>query len=511
MFIKKQTFASLLLTPLFILPSCGEENINTSETPTEETTNGTDSNDKEDNEVTNGNEIVVDMSSDGGPDIAYWRGAQGPGVNGFFYNDDQKECLRIHAENGMKIYNGTRRLACDPKTEDFYIDENDKPATKQIDEYVNIKKYANEVGLQLICMMDGTPSWVIKTDKDFHWGDPDFKNEPIADHAPLPETGEPMEQYQNLLIKFAKESDESVAPDYHSIWIGTQEIAHTIGYTDGTSTIEHKKEAIDRYIEFWKPIADGIKANGGKVGGIQLNSSNANDGGQHNLYDYAVEKMKEENLILDYLTFQFYQWGEEMPMQRAAEAVRKYQEIMNLPDTRLIIDRGGSTKITDMTKSEAGQFILFLQGEKYCMNEADVVYAYTLDDGVGDFVRNKRYNEIKWQTKYWLMKCGDPESPNKRRELKNLPEGLDGFMTTKGNDLYGVIWNTGVSGMNKQKIRLQLTNTQATYTGTPTVYKASGNTLTEVKCKLSNNIISGVSLYSDEYLLIELKADNSGN
>lgn len=251
-----------------------------------------------------------------------------------------------------------------------------------------------------------------------------------------------------------------------------------------------------------------IKANGGKVGGIQLNSSNANDGGQYDLYDYAVDYMKEKNLVLDYLTFQFYQWGNELPMKRAAASVRKYQSAMSLPETKLIIDRGAHEKITDENKTEAGQFITFLKGEKYCMNEADVVYAYTLDCAVGEFIRNKQYESLEWRTKYWLMNCGDPKSPNKRRSISNLPNGIDGFMTTKGKNLYGVIWNTGIEGSNTQGIELQLTNTQTTYTKLPTIYKASGNVLSKIKCKFSNNIISGVSLNSDEYILIELIAEN---
>ena len=514
--MNKKLIAMLCILSSLYLPSCGEEVINKAEPPIEDATDtGEDNDNREDEEDETLDNIIVDMSSHGGPDIAYWRGAQGPGQNGFFYNEEQKECLRIHAEHGMKIYNGTRRLACDPEKGDFFFtkdkDGNKIPATDPIEEYVDIKKYAHDVGLELICMLDGTPSSVIEIERDYHWGDPNLPDKPedaIADHAPLPDEGKPMEQFQKLFIEFAQESDYAVAPDFHSIWIGTQEIAHTIGYKDGKVTIENKKEAIRRYIDFWKPIAEGIKAIGAKVGGIQLNSSNANDGGQHDLYDYAVEQMKEKGLVLDYLTFQFYQWGNELPMQRAAASVRKYQQIMNLPDTKLIVDRGSSGKISDQSLSKAGQFIVFLQGEKYCMNEADVVYAYTLDNGVGDFVRNERYNELEWLTKYWLMNCGDPQSPNQRRSITGLPEGLDGFMTTKGNDLYGVIWNTGITGLNPQKIEIELTNTQATYTGSPIVYKASGETLSKVNCRLRDNIISGVTLYSNEYLLIELKADH---
>lgn len=448
--------------------------------------------------------IVVDMNANGGPDVAYWRGAQGPGMKGFLDNNNQRECLRIHAENGMKIYNGTRRLATDPEKEDFYINSNGKPSTEPIDEYVNIKKYVNTLGMELISMLDGTPSWVIEVERNtFHWGNPNFSDkvkDAIKDHAPLPKEGKPMKDFQRLFVEFALESDAAVAPGYNSIWIGTQEIAHTIGWRNGIVNNDNKKEAIRRYVDFWKPIADSLRAYGKKVGGIQLNSSNAD------LYDYAVDYMVEKNLKMDFLTFQFYQWGKEKPMKLAAESVRKYRKEMNMPDTKLIIDRGSHGKLTKETDSKSRKFITFLEGEKFCMDQADVVYAYTLDCGVGRFVKDNAHQSMEWKTKYWLMNCGNPESPNKRRPITGMPEGLDGFMTTKGNDLYGVLWNSGISGLNQQKIKIQLINPQSTYTNPPIVYKASGETLTKINCKFSNNTLSNITLHSGEYLLIEIKA-----
>ncbi len=453
--------------------------------------------------------IVIDMSSNGGPDIAYWRGAQGPGMNGFFDNKAQRECLKIHAKNGMRIYNGTRRLATDPEKADFYIDSLGNPATSPINEYVNIKRYAHSLGIELICMIDGTPSWVIEIERDtFHWGNPAFSEkveDAIADHAPLPKKGKPMEDFQRLFVEFARESDAAVAPDYHSIWIGTQEIAHTIGWRDGVVNENTKKEAIRRYIDFWVPIADSLRMYGKKVGGIQLNSSNAD------IYNYAVDYMIEKNLKLDYLTYQFYQWGKEKPMQKAAQSVRRYRDRMNMPNTQLIIDRGSHGKLTRDLEDGSKKLITFLKGEKFCMDQADVVYAYTLDAEVGKFTKNQKYNNLEWKTKYWLMNCGDPKSPNKRRSMIGLSNGLDGFVTTKENDLYGVIWNTGVTGSNPQKIKLKLQNTQAYYTEAPKIYKASGNALSEVKCRLRKNTISGVTLCSDEYILIELSADQVKN
>lgn len=522
MLIKNLTFTSLLFSSLFLFNSCTEEAVSTTEPPIQEVPDDTEGDDNEDTEETiaDGNEIIVDMSSNGGPDIAYWRGAQGPGSGGFVNSDNQRKNLLIHSQNGMRLYNGTRRLATDPRRDDFFFLKDDNgsykldadgdkiPATDPIPEYVDIKKYAHELGIELICMLDGTPSWIIEIDRDFHWGDPNFPADPenaITDHAPLPEPGKPMQQFQDLFIEFAKESDAAVAPDYHSIWIGTQEIAHTIGWRDGKENATNKQEAVRRYIDFWKPIADGLRELGKKVGGIQLNSSNTD------LYEYSVDYMKQVGLKLDYITFQFYQWGREKAMLSvAAESVRKYQREMNMPDTKIIIDRGGFGKLEEEATSQSDKFIRFLMGEKDCMEDADVMYGYTLDCGVGTFA-NSEGKGLEWQTKYWLMNCGDPESPNKRRTLENLPEGVDGFMTTKGNNLYGVLWNRTDTGLNPQDIEIQLTNLNGTYSNEPTILKASGSDMTKIKCKFSNNIISGIKLYSGEYILIELKADQTDN
>lgn len=137
------------------------------------------------------------------------------------------------------------------------------------------------------------------------------------------------------------------------------------------------------------------------------------------------------------------------------------------------------------------------------MDQADVVYAYTLDCGVGRFVKDDAHKSMEWKTKYWLMNCGDPESPNKRRPITGVCDGLDGFMTTKGKDIYGVIWCNNDD--NVHEIEIHLKNTQNTIYGLPKITKASDNEIYNINCKFSNNIVQGITIKEGEYILIEIK------
>lgn len=88
MILKRKTFALFFISSLFIYPSCGETNINP---VIPDNVEGSDNNnDKEQETIADGNEIIIDMNSNAGPDIAYWRGAQGPGMNGFLDNENKE-------------------------------------------------------------------------------------------------------------------------------------------------------------------------------------------------------------------------------------------------------------------------------------------------------------------------------------------------------------------------------------------------------------------------------------
>ncbi len=449
---------------------------------------GTDNIDSQIPEL-DGTEIIVDMTGKGGPDINYKRGIAGPGMKGFFYSGQMCCFLSDLKDGGFGIFNGIRSLAKDPTTNpsypygEFYFDEASKTfGTRQVEEFTSIRKYTADLGFEVISQIGGTAEYAgFQTDSRYTWNSPDF--------APLP-SPEYMSEFQRCFTEFAIEADQAVAPDFHSIWIGTQEITHTIGYPGGVQTQQSKEEAIDRFIDYWKPISDALRATGARTGGLQLNSDNA----LYGLYEYAARKMIEKELHVDFLTYQFYQWGTPSGMEKAVEALEIYRK--KYPETQIIIDRGGFEKLieADMTESEA--FIrFFLTGEKACLDNADKIYAYTLDRAINGFDKVK--GNLEWQSRFWLNGLG-----NKRRPISDLPSGTDGFFTDKDGNVHGVLWNTGDKTLDFKLYFKNFSIPKAALR----IRKGSNDTISDVitDWSPSKGMTGKITLAPYEFLLIEI-------
>ena len=437
-----------------------------------------------------GTEIVVDAASAEGPDIKYKRGFAGPGVGGFFYSKKMCTFLETLASCDVTIYNGIRSLTKDyldngdyPCCEFYYDTEEACYKTSQSEKFSSIRQFADGLGLEMISQVGGTAEYAgFRVDENYFWHTPDF--------APLP-CEEDMAEFQRCFIEFAVEADRAVGEGFHSIWIGTQEVAHTLGYPDGIQTQAAKEEAIDRYVDYWKPISDALRAAGARTGGIQLNSDNAKSG----LYEYAVNRMLEKELQLDFLTFQFYQWGDREVMTTAVEALERYNRVY--PETKIIINRGGYEKLVEegMTESEA-VIRFFLEGEKACLDFADKIYAYTLDCSVNGF--QNRLETVDWQTKVWMNRLN-----GRRCAMSQVPNGMDGFFVTNGQGIYGVLWNESEEPLD---VKLRFDNGPIP-ASKATVYKGTGSLLSPlgyVSWNADKALLSGISLGSYEFLLLEI-------
>lgn len=445
--------------------------------------------------------IDIDMKGTGGPDINYKRGVAGPGLNGFFDSSNMRNFLQYLQGKGMNIFNGVRNLYKDiPQTDEFYDSATKELRPKQISKFTDIRVYANKLNIEMISQVGGTPEYAGYRIND------EYKSNG-EDYAPLPdvrminnENESPMTMFQNVFSEWAINADKAVSQlvdkDYHSIWIGTQEVAHTLGYPKiGSFNNAQKLYNIMRYIKYWEPIEKKLHNSGAKVGGIQLNSSNSN------MYLQVVDSMYKYNLKLDYLTFQFYQWGVEKDVKLAFEALDRYNNLFGT-NIKIIVDRGNYQKKVQDSLS----IFNFFQGEKSLMDNANKVYAYTLDCAVNMSDINNSPDE--WKTRFWMYKLG-----NKRRTLTNLPTGFDGFITSVDDNLFGVIWNNS-NNSDTKSIKLQLHNSTLNYGAHLNVLHFNSNyDITNKPKELYDlttkwdaefHTIDGIKLKQNEYVLIEL-------
>ncbi len=432
--------------------------------------------------------ININATGNGGPDVKYMRGTGGPGQNGFYDSQQTRDYLSTQTQVGHKLINCIRNLYKDPSKGEFYL-ENGVAKQKQVAAFTDIRKYAKDLSMVIVSQVGGTPQNVGYTI------DPNFENwstEP-NDYAPLPATGTAMTKFQNNFAQWAIDADKAVGTNFHSVWIGTQEIAHTIGHPVGLPFDDNaKKTNIRRYVEYWKPINDKIRAAGAKTGGIQLNSSNSDK------YEYCVDYMVSKSLQVDYLTLQFYQWGDKLQVGKAFEALKKYR--LTYPNTLLYIDRGMYTKEGDGNVSGvSGETFNLLIGEKSLMDNANLVWGYTLDTGFNMFGPNSDFPlSTGWKTRVWLNTSGD-----KRRPLTNLPSGVDGFVTTTTKKLRAAIWN---SSNQTHNVSLKIANGNYTSTSKVKVQRASGDKLEVITANwnASTQTISGFTLANSQFVLIDI-------
>jgi hypothetical protein len=98
----------------------------------------------------------VDWANNSKPDVTYKRGTAAPGMGGFFDNDKTRDYLDYQRSIGMTIFNGIRNLFKDGETNEFYF-ENGEYKNQQIPKFTNIRKYAANLGFELISQVGGTP------------------------------------------------------------------------------------------------------------------------------------------------------------------------------------------------------------------------------------------------------------------------------------------------------------------------------------------------------------------
>lgn len=432
--------------------------------------------------------IVTDLTSNGGPDITYKRGMSAGGNGGFTdLNTSNKPSIDVDTIVGMGIVNGIRNLYKEPQLGDgeFYLDGG-VYKTRENAHYTDMMAYVLNHHLELLNQIGGTPTIYPLATQYL---------DTAGDYVPLPTVGASMSAFQQNFIDWASRADSIAGgPNYHSIWIAHQEPAHTLGYLNGLETDAAKLTNIGRFIRYWKPIAAALRAKGARVGGVQNNSANSV------FYQATVDSLVNNQVDLDFLTFQFYQWGDRSDLDAAIASLKSYRTHPNTANTKMIVDRGmwlgGFASKMDCINTSKG-LITYLQGERNYMDYADLIYAHIYDDQHTDTTL------MEFKVCAWLNKNVLP----KRRTLTGLPAGVDGFVTSNSTKLSAALWNSSTTAQN---LTLQLNNTSFTQSKTLTVMKGTDSVyravpLSQTSWNSTNKTISVINLKAYEFVLITLQ------
>lgn len=381
--------------------------------------------------IDNGVLVSTDLALTVGPEITYKRGTAGPGMGGFYNTTQNRNFIDYIASKGIDVFVGCHNYYREetPKYNELYNWQTGEYKAEICDLFVDIRVQAYQKGIEMVNIMGSCPKGY-RVDPDYKFNDID---QPLPDDEMIEgETKSPMTVFQGVLSDYIKMTEAEIGrklgiSDYHAIWCGSDEPAHSIGdpidLPEGSSlSTADKKANIVRYIKFWKPIEGAIHRIGGKVGGLQLNSANSD------LYNYTVTEMKRYGLNLDYLTFIFYQFGKKKDIENALAAVDSYNEKLQA-NAKMIVLRG------DYKKNENISFCRYLIGERLFMEHADKIHSYSLDCSTNKSSINAR--PVEWDCRFWIM----TQLGTWRHPISGLPANIDGFVTTQGDKVIAALWN----------------------------------------------------------------------
>jgi hypothetical protein len=320
----------------------------------------------------------------------------------------------------------------------------------------------------------------------------------LGNFYPLPYPGAPSQLAATAIENWI----DSVKPSFPgAIWSGTQEPSHTLGFSTewSTGTCSNppsqqmdaaKANNTQRFIAYWTPIAQYLRANHMLSGGVQLNSSDAS------LYVSTAAEIISAKMPLDYYTIQNYTPSLSV-YQALHNAYQTFQQDPNYLGVKILFDRYGMS-VGSYDYGTASGAIGFLQSESEMMPYADMVYGYGLE--------NPALNNGALVPKIltWLQ-----AAPTLLRPLTSTTSNLQAFALVQNGPpvrAYIAIWNASPSAHTTSVVLNSFTGSFTT--SNLTILDGIGTTLTQISnsgITVSGNTISGMTLNPNEFFLISLQ------
>jgi hypothetical protein len=356
--------------------------------------------------------------------------------------------------------------------------------------------------LPTLVQISGTPYAFPKTGLDDNY---EVVCDATGHYYPLPAPGSPTAVVQKSLESLIDDLSFS-APA--TVWIGTQEPSHTLGYStsfdsgNGCAKVPATEinsaimNNINRYISYWAPIAQHLRAKHLSSGGIQLNAGNSD------FYNSTAGAIIDAQMPLDYFTIQDYSPSAAVT-QAMYSAYQRFQQNPAYAGVKIMIDRYGISLKGDEYGSASG-IIKFLQDEGELMPYADMLYGYAVE--TTGLRSTSTVPSLLPQVLKWLQKAPAPLRP-----LASTTSDLQAFALVQKGPVpraYVAVWNVS-SASASYTASLVLKGLNGSFTlSNLRILKGAGNNLVPLATSgitVNGDTISGLTLNSNEFLLISLE------
>lgn len=363
-----------------------------------------------------------------------------------------------------------------------------------------LRSRATRNAVPAFVQVSGTPAVVPST-----WIEPGFVSREGAtgNFYPLP-TGDRISNVERAVADWIL-AQEAIPGQAGNVWIGTQEPSHTLGFpascadssSDSLEKLACRKANVDRFVDYWKPIAAALRRHDVKVGGIQLNSHD------RDIYSYAAERIVATRMPLDYFTIQRYSSFEDL-VPNAYAAYQRLHGAAGYEHVKVAFDRYSY----DNNQTNAGSreyfttaagMISFLTDERQIMDHADMMYGYSYQSsGLTET------GSLLPRVMEWLQRA---PAPLRSVSVGPTTKGVEAFalvQTDASPRAYVAVWNVS---SQSQVLALELgTSSKSVFADkTPVLLKGSGTTITSQTISIRGNKLSAITLAPNELALVSVE------
>lgn len=320
--------------------------------------------------------------------------SQGPG---FFGADGQPEEFALE--------DGTIRIRANPQ-------------------FLKMCRMARDGGMQLVIQVHGTPVEGLDDGsvRQLFTLDPKRAYHGQARYYPIPVEAEFPLLVETLHRWMGQITAAVGAPD--TIWLGTQEPEHTLGFPGGVKDDNFRHQNLKDYIHLWSMLADVLHADGQLTGAIQ-NNAGQNSGEK---FRAAVRELAAQGCSIDFFSIQNYSGQNNARILREAfEALDSQPAYRGKP---VIFHRYQPGIEVERCFTTTAGLVEVLSCEKVLLDHADRVHGYNLHT----FSRGSEYGEN-------LLGFLN-QMPPVRKTIAGLGEGIDGFAFAGNGTVCIALWNS---------------------------------------------------------------------
>lgn len=380
-----------------------------------------------------------------------------------------------------------------------FYENNEGTVSVRVDpDVIKVRQYAAAKNLRVVHQISGVPYRCIFINKE--WDSPilpileerqwtgNANWYPVADHNYRGTIG-------GIIGRWAQ-AVEAADGSFSSIWAGTQEPSHTVGFPAGPDgslirTPEQVSNNVNLYFHSWKRTAKLLNEVGIETGGLQLNEADTA------YFDQTLKNFRDTDTPLDYFTAQNY--AADRGVGDYLKAAKTALQNNGYPWEKKVLFNRYSLKKPDNWEVNSAGIIHWLKAEKQIINNADILYGYSLE-------YSKAANSILLSETLRFVH----DMIGVRRPLNSTIDGLDGFIGANKQRFTAVIWNS--SGTN-QNLELKIQNMPEDYSNMQlktTLVKAQSQSEIEGTFNKANGIVQIDGIPDKGYLLIEISHAPAG-